>query len=162
MVRLYPMLYFALLALVVPVVSAGQDGQLAKLSEVKIVVGDIRQEEKELGLNKDDIKNYVFVFLRSKLPQLTVKETVQPHIFISVNLKKRYIDGRFIGFHGGIHVDIVRPVKIIKTGGIMFATLWHKGGTLIGPADDGVGTTVRRFLDQLLTNFAADWNKDNP
>ena len=34
MARLYPMLYFVLLVLVVPVESAGQYGQLAKLSEV--------------------------------------------------------------------------------------------------------------------------------
>ncbi len=53
MTRLYPMLLFALLVLVVPVESAGQDGQLARLIEVKIVVEDLSSDAKELGVNKD-------------------------------------------------------------------------------------------------------------
>ena len=73
MARLYPMLLFALLVLMVPVESAGQYGQLAKLSEVGISVESLTRASKELGLTKEDIKNHVFVFLRSKLPRLEVK-----------------------------------------------------------------------------------------
>ena len=88
MARLYTMLLFALLVLVMPVESAGQNGQLARLSEVDILVEQIRSEGKELGLNRDDIKNHVFVFLRSKLPGLAVKENVLPYIYINVNVGK--------------------------------------------------------------------------
>ncbi len=95
MARLYPMLLFALLVLMVPVESAGQDGQLAKLSEVQIVVEDLRQGEKELGLREDDIKNYVFVFLRSKLPRLAVKDSVQPSVLIVINMTKGRIGDLF-------------------------------------------------------------------
>ena len=50
MARLYTILVFALLVLVVPVESAGQNGQLARLSEVHIVVERLSQDAKELGL----------------------------------------------------------------------------------------------------------------
>jgi len=35
---------------------------MAKLSEVQIVVNNLSQESKELGLNMGEIKNHVFVF----------------------------------------------------------------------------------------------------
>jgi len=62
MARFYTMLLFALLVLVMPVESAGQNGEIAKLSEVQIVVNNLSQESKELGLNMGEIKNHVFVF----------------------------------------------------------------------------------------------------
>ncbi len=53
MARLYTMLYLTLVVLMMPVESAGQDGQLARLIEVKIVVEDLSSDAKELGVNKD-------------------------------------------------------------------------------------------------------------
>jgi len=88
MSRLYLMLFFALLVLVVPVESAGQNGQLARLSEVHIVVERLSQDAKELGFNRDEIRNYVFVNLGRKLPRLVVNESAVPFIDIVANINK--------------------------------------------------------------------------
>ena len=60
MARLYLMLSYVLFMLAVPVESSGQNGQLAKLSEVHIVVERLSQDAKELGFNRDEIRNYKF------------------------------------------------------------------------------------------------------
>jgi len=162
MVRLYPLLFFALLVLVMPVESEAQDGKLAKLSEVRIIVEALRSDGKELGLNENDIKNHVFVLLRSKLPRLVVKDSVIPYVFINVSVgKDRSIDGQIIGYYGSVSVQVMREVTINKTGSSAIADLWQYSRNITGP----MGSTdshIRAVLDKILTDFAADWYRDNP
>jgi len=161
MARLYPMLLIVLLVLVVPVESQGQNGQLAKLSEVKLVVAELSSEAKELGLNKDDIRNHVFVFLRSKLPRLVVKESPGPIVKISIILQ--HLDSGTVqsGYCGGIRFQIFRPVTINKTGTLIAANVWELSHSFYGPQSNSP-THVRAMLDTSLNNFAADWYRDNP
>ncbi len=162
MARLYPMLLFALLVLVVPVESEGY-AELAKLNEVSIVVAAFDRDAKELlTLNENDIKNQIFVFLRSKLPNLKVKETSLSSAMIAVNLGKIPAHGRTTVYYGEILLKVFRPVTIKKTGGLTYnAAVWSRSAILAGPPDSATGN-VREYLDQLLTIFAADWYRDNP
>jgi len=160
MARLYLMLLFALLVLIVAGKSAGQYGELAKLSEVRIVVEDLESEEKELGLKEDDIKNHVFVFLRSKLPRLAVKES-SPYVYIRVTMRFSRQEGRKIGYFGAVQVMITRQVYIQKNSQATWATVWERLFIINGPLKEAV-PAVRDTLDVLLTQFAADWYKDNP
>ena len=101
MARLYPILLFALLILVLPVESAGQYGQLGKLSELKIVVLPFSNYEKKLELNEDNIKNQVFEFLRSKLSRISVKESAIEGLNVIINLgENRLESGGKAGYNG--------------------------------------------------------------
>jgi len=160
MARLYLMLLFALLVLVVPVESVAQYGYLAKLSEVKIVVEYLGSEEKKLGLKKDEIENYVLVFLRSKLPRLVIKEAL-PFVYIRVTMRFSRQRGIKVGYFGAVQVIITRPVYIQKTGQDVKADVYEKLTVINGPLKSAV-SEVRETLDELLTKFAADWYRDNP
>ncbi len=162
MARLYPMLFFALLVLVVPVESAGQYGDLAKLSEVKILVEGLGSDAKELGVNEDNIKNHVFVFLRSMLPRLKVSESAVPYLYLNLNiLYSETVGGKKTGYFGSIRIEIFRSVTINKTGSRIFSIVWRENMILNGPKD-GAAIAVRDSLDTLLTKFAAAWYRDNP
>ncbi len=157
MYRLYLPLLFALFILAVPEESAGQYGGLTELSEVKIVVEELSREEKKLGLSEDQVKNHVFVLLQSKLRRRLVKDSVEPHVYVNINVG--ITNGG--AYYGTVQVDIYRQVTINKTGKILLASVWDGGISLTGPEGEAVNQ-VRSLLDQLLTSFAAAWFQDNP
>ena len=163
MARLYTTLFFVLLVLMVPVESAAATGDLAKLSEIRIVIEHMGSNEKELGLNENDIKNHVFVFLRSKLPTLKVTESVVvPYVYINLNIAKyRTGSGAILGYVGSVRVHIERQVTIDKIGKLTAAPVWINS-TLVSGLQDKAVAHVRESLDDLLTAFAADWYRDNP
>jgi len=161
MARLYTMLLIALLVLVVPVESAGQNGGLAKLSEVRIFVENINDSEK-FGVNEEDLKDYVFVFLRSKLPRLKVQSEALTSLGITVSLTyTEDTSGRKLGYFGYVFLRTMREVIIIETKKNTDAAVKASVLSLNGPLENP-STHVKRILDQLLTTFAADWYRDNP
>jgi hypothetical protein len=157
MYRLYLSLFVALLILAVPEESAGQYGGLTELSEVKIVVEELSLEEKKLGLSEDQVKNHIFVLLQSKLRRRLVKDSVDPYIYVNINVG--ITDGG--AYYGTVQVDIYRQVTINKTGRIFLTSVWSEGISLTGPEREAVNH-VRSQLDQLLTGFASAWYRDNP
>ena len=162
MVRLYLPLFLALLILTVPKESIGQNGQLANIHQIGIVIEDLTDDAKELGLTKHGLKNHALVLLRSKLPYLNVHESAPEKILIAVPLYYLTIDDRSkIGFYGSVMVRVFRPVTVNATGKLMRAVVWLESYTALSALDIGPAT-VREPLDQLLTIFAADWYRDNP
>ncbi len=162
MARLHPTPLFALLVLVVPVESAGQDGKLAKLSEVQIYVEKMGSSEEELGLNRNDINTQAIVLLARKLPRLKVNNSASPYVYILVNVGKDYLkSGKAIGYYGVVEIQVFRKVTINKTGRIVSAVLWSQNYRLSGSLSGAV-PNVQRGIDILLSNFAAAWKKDNP
>ena len=160
MARLYPLLFFALLVLVVPVGSAGFY-ELGKLSEVRIYVEKLGSSERELGLNRDEIKNHVIELLQNKLPRLVVKESADTIVYIVITLDFMKSGGDKSGYFGGIQLQVFRRVTVNKTGKFAMAALLTRSATLYG-LTKGAAPNVRRLLDKLLTTFVADWVKDNP
>ncbi len=165
MARLYPMLLFALLVLMLPVESAAQSGQLAKLSEVQLFLTFDGGDEKELALTEKDLKNHVFVLLRSKLPRLAVKESTKSSIRISTDLSiGTGGEGKIkLFYYGHVSLTLSRPVIYEETGKSGYGIAYQATHSLTGPFRREVASThVREVLDRLLTLFAADWYRDNP
>ena len=161
MIRLYLPIFLALFILAVPKESVGQNGQLAGLTEVKIVTGALSAKAKELGLSKSQINQQVFVFLRSKLPSLSVSDTATPSIKVMVGLDPiRSSSKRELGYYGTITIKVYRHVLVSKSGKSVIAPVWTDGYSLHG--SDSAVSHVRGLLDTLLTSFAADWYRDNP
>ena len=162
MARLYPILLFALLILVLPVESAGQSGQLGNLGELKIVVLPFSNYEKKLGLNEDNIKNQIFEFLRSKLPRIAVRESAIEGLNVIIELGEYRLEGGGkVGYNGLIEIRIYRLAIIANNALNTNVIVWSKGGSLAGPTSGGEDF-IKEVLAQLLVRFAADWNKDNP
>jgi len=133
------MLFFALLLLVVPVESAGQNGELAKLTEVKIVVEDLSLDARMLALNEYEIKNQVVVFLQSKLPRLKVNESAEDSIYVNAHLEIDTTEGVKADFFGAIMVKVWRRVFIFKPEKITSAIVYNTWAILTGPLNDARG-----------------------
>lgn len=162
MVRLYPIVFFALLVMVMPKEGSSASGDISKLLEVRVEVGDLGRDEMTLGLNKKVIETHAIVTLLRKLPRVVVNESAKS----VVQIRTIFGTGKMVGgvekwYFGAMMVSVVRPVTILKTGRSTKAIVWNRLYTLTGP----LGTTaadVRRNLERLLTDFAADWYRDNP
>jgi hypothetical protein len=66
-------------------------------------------------------------------------------------------------YYGVVNFSINRPVILEKTGESYSATIWQSYATTTGPlTEDYPSRDVRKWLDKLLTQFAAAWYVDNP
>ncbi len=155
------MLLFALLVPVVTVESAAQFGILKKLQEVEIVVNDLSNTEIELGLNKKDIENHVFVFFQSKLPRVAVKKTSRTNFRIKSNIFYMTSGGRRIGFYGQVMISVFSPVIIKRNGKHATVPIWVGTTAFVGPEVDA-RKAYNPAIDRMLTDFSKDWYRDNP
>jgi len=158
MIHLYRLLLFAFILMAMPGTSEAQSGQLTELTEVKIFIGPFLHDEEKLRLDRDSIKNQVFVFLRGKLPKLAVKESNPAFMWVRVHLISFT---EIQAFYGLVQVKLYRPVIIEKTGKHFGGVLWDSFIVVKRPPDQAF-PIVREALDRLLTKFAADWYRDNP
>jgi len=164
MARSYPMLLFALLVLMVPVESAAGSGKLTGLREVRLEIKDLSRIEKELGLNEDSIKDHAFVLLRSKLPRLAVSESATSFVHVAPII--HFVTnqgGKKTGYYGFVLIRVFRRVMIVEIRKVTEVSVWEEIISIIGPLGSGhAATNVRESLNELLTNLAADWYRDNP
>ena len=154
MSRMYPLLFFALIMLAVPVESA-VSGVLTKFSEVRLKI-EVHPSSSALGLDKYSLKNHVLVWMRSNLPRLVVNDSAVPFLKTRVLVKEK---DDFV--YGYLSIQIVRPVTIKIIDEHVFSVVWQKGGIAILPSHEA-RVFVRETLDHLLTQFSADWYRDNP
>jgi len=163
MVRLFLSVFFALFILAVPKESVGQTGQLAGLTEIKILVENLSRAAKQSGLIGTQFKDHILDFLQSKLPRLAVAKSGDSFIDVSINID--YVttaSGRSNNdFNGSILLQIYRKVAVHKTAKVVLVPVWTKSFSLEGPLSSA-HSHVRDTLDDLLTKFAADWYRDNP
>jgi len=89
-----------------------------------------------------------------------VKESVAMNLlYVRVHL---ILYTNTLGFGGLVQVKLSRPVVIKQTGrSTNIAWLYEDFILVKGPPVDAV-SLVRDALDRLLTDFAADWYRDNP
>jgi len=171
MARLYPMLLFALLVLVLPVESAGQNGKLAKLNEVQLVFQFIGSGEKKSGLSKNDLERHVLILLRNKLPNLAVNASAESsiHVYVNMDIGTAGKEKVEVDYHGVIGIIISRPVIIKKTFMSALIGAWEPVGVyetqvlFSGPfPSEEISVHVRDVLDKVITTFALRWNQGNP
>jgi hypothetical protein len=162
MSRLYPMLSLTLLVMANPIEEASAPGDMAKLLAVRVEVEELGQYEKYLGLNKKEIETHAIVSLLRRLPRLVVSESaksvVQIRTLIGIG---KMVRGREKWYFGAILITVSRPVTILKTGRSTKAIVWNRLYSLTGPPGTAAAD-VRENLERLLTDFSADWHRDNP
>ena len=168
MLKLYSLCLVFFLILAFPPESSAS-GELAKLREISILVETLSSDAKKLGLTRSMLKNHVFVFLRGKMPQLTVKDFALPYIYINVALAVAHrVSRQEAGYFGSVSVQVRRHVSLLDDqdlspmAGLFFATVWLEIDALIGGKRDRASSQVLEYLDEQLTEFAADWYRDNP
>jgi hypothetical protein len=133
---------------------------LSKLKSVCVGTKPLAGEGKSLGLNREEIISYTYVWLKGKLPRLQVgRWTGTPTgackgniLFVRVTMT-RLSGGR--GYSGVVEIQLVRPT-LWESGisGLGIAYLRHY--ILTGPPGAAV-QHVNETLDALLTDFAAEY-----
>jgi len=131
-----------------------------KLESVCVDSEYLGAEEKSLGLNREAITSYTYVWLKGKLPRLQVeRHTGTPtgacknSLFVRVNLDDLN-GGR--GYYGMVGIQLVRPT-LWESGISGHGVAYVRGYILTGSTN--AGQHVNRILDSLLTDFAAEYYK---
>jgi len=158
MIRPYLLLSVALFVVSVPEGLRAQDGRLAGLDEVRIVVESLGSEERKLGLSKDSLRDQVFVFLQGKLPRIRVGKSTYAFIYIRTTA---LIYKGIKAYAISIELDVRSKVSSWMTKKPIWANVWNTSALIKGPEGEAA-SHLRAMLDTLLTKFAADWYRDNP
>ena len=128
---------------------------LTKLERV-CLVALVSPAAKDLGLSKEAIGNRVYVWMKSKIPKLQVefpaKITCTPFLLVIVEMAKR---GE--GYFGHVSIDLIRSTRW-KSGKVGEGIAYTDGTILRGPVRSA-GQHVTKILDELVTNFAAEYYK---
>ena len=99
--------------------------------------------------------------LRSKTPRLIVSQGTNAFLWINTRLALTNMgDGKTL-YYGAVWVGAYRPVIIKKTGQSVTGMIWYRARSITGPLNEAV-SQVQHSLDKILTQFAAEWEKDNP
>ena len=158
MIRPYLLLSVALFVVSVPEGLRAQDGRLAGLNEVGIIIEPLDSKISKLGLTEDDLRNQVFVYLQGKLPRIKVYKNATSSIYIRVT---GLIFDKIKSYAMFIEVMVYDNVIIQRTKKQVVGLLWDSGYLMKGP-NNSVANHVREILETRLTEFAADWYRDNP
>ena len=162
MIRLYLLFPLALLFLAVPNQSEAQYGNFTDLNEVAIVVPRLESGAKELDLDESEIEDQLHELLRNKVPNLLVRESADASIWVLVNVaRSTAYQGYALGYFGSVSVGVRRKVIVMNTGKITSGYLWYDTHAITGGISD-LGEHVRSVLENILTSFAAAWDRDNP
>ena len=153
-----PALVCAMLYLVVTT-KAVHAQQLADLQYISIVIGDLSSETERVGLTKQSLTDTVRVGLKRDAPKLLIDSTPP----VSVLYVKITSVGD--GTASFISVSVVRPGEVRgDNGGKVYSgpvTVWHRGYLLTGPTAT-MASQIRDSINEGVTDFAAQYYKDNP
>jgi hypothetical protein len=141
--------------------SAGQTGRLARLQRVRIVVEDVGGPGKKSGVTRDFLVNRTLSLLRSKTPRLIVGQGTDSFLWINTRLALTNTGNGETVYYGAVWVGAYRPVIIKKTGQSVTGMIWYRARSITGPLNGAV-SQVEDSLEKILTQFAAEWEKDNP
>lgn len=143
--------------------------ELKELGEVKIVVEPLDPDARAARLTKSNLESQTLVALKRDIPRLTVRGGAFPYIYINlVVIRQKLVSGREMAYFACLSVFLMRPVDILPDSIIdgdpvhsTLASVWSKGKVLSAAKED-MAQFVRESLDELLTEFAADYYRDNP
>ena len=159
--RLYVLVFIALLFFGGPSESAAQYGNFTDLNETTVVVAKLENAAKELGLDEREIEEHLLELLRNKLPNVLLRESADSSVWVLVNVaRSTAYQGYPLGYFGSVSVGVRRKVMIMNTGKMTSAYLWYDTHAIKGATAD-LNEHVRNVLDQLVTSFAAAWDQDN-
>ena len=138
---------------------------LTKLNSICVSVEplstDVRQD---FGLSEDSIGNYVFVRLQGKLPGLRVQRNAEtyggcrrnaPTLRIILSLDSSNTGDGKAGYYGSAKIRLVRRVRW-ESGSLGLGIAYSSSTIFQGPMS-GAGEHVNTILDELLSDFAAEY-----
>lgn len=131
-----------------------------RLKSVEIVVEDMSTDAVKVGLTREDLESTALVALKSKLPKIAVGKTAASFVYINVTLVcSEYVCA------SNADVSLSRPTTVLDDEntevGFKIANVWHKNTLFLGPRDT-MSHKVKEYVDEALTQFAAEWYKENP
>ncbi len=139
---------------------------LKRLRETSILVEPLNADAKALGLSKKSLESQMLVGLRRDIPRLAIRESALPYLYLNVTVvRERTVGGQEFGFSVFVSLEMVRPVTILEDVGdgevtFALATVWDRGGLLTG-SRRGMRQHVKDSIDEKLTEFAADYYRQN-
>ena len=142
-------------------------GPLTRLRQTSIVAESLDADAKTLGLSKKSLESQMFVGLRRDIPRLAVRESARPFLYLQVTVVRRTtVGGQEHGFSAFVNLRMERPVTIQEDVGVdevtfTMATVWDRGELLSG-SRRSIRQLVKDSIDEKLTEFAADYYRQNP
>ncbi len=142
-------------------------GPLTRLRQTRIVVEPLSADAKTLGLSRKSLESQMLVGLRRDIPKLAVRESAIPHLYLQVTVVRRTtVGGQERGSCVFVNLRMERPVMLREDVGIgevtlVMATLWDMGA-LLASSRRSIRQQVRDSIDEILTEFAADYYRQNP
>ncbi|MFQ5852937.1 MAG: hypothetical protein ACE5JU_20445 [Candidatus Binatia bacterium] len=149
--------------------AAGVTFDLTKLKSVCVLVEDLTPESaQELGLSKEAIRKYVYIWLKGKLPRLVVEQhtgaytgackRTAPSLWVKVLLRiGKTTDGRKTRYYGMVLINLERRTRW-ENGNLGKGVAYFEGSILTGPIQNAA-RGVNGGLDYALTDFAAEYYK---
>ena len=143
---------------------------LKDLRQVRIVVEHFNTSDRTLGLSETQLESQVLVGLKRNISRLSIDKNAESFVYVNIaSVMRHTIRGQNIGAAVRVELELFRPVFILSDDypttrtiiGSVFACVWDKGSILTGPRD-GMARRVQNEIDNHLTEFAADYYRQNP
>jgi len=141
--------------------SSEVDYGFKSLSGTRIVVEDFDSYERGIQLDEETLKSQAIVSVKRNIPKMRVEDkSVESYIYMNIRCMPTGT-----GTACDVRISLKRNIMVLTEKldpvGYGVGEVWHKGSMLVGPSS-GMPERVRNTVDQLLTNFAADYYKANP
>ncbi len=142
-------------------------GPLTRLRQTYIFVEPLDADAKTIGLSEKSLESQMLVGLRRDIPRLAIRKSTIPFLYLVVTvLRETSVGGQEVGFSAVVMLNMKRPVAILEDVGvgeitIRTATVWYKGQLLVGTRTS-IRQQVKDEIDEALTQFAADYYRQNP
>ena len=143
-------------------------GPLTRLRQTAIVVESLNADAKTLGLSRKSFESQMLVGLRRDIPRLAVRESGPPYLYLRVNVGRLRMErGREVGFSACVSLQMARAVTILEDVGVGdvvtmdFGRVWDRT-ELVAESPSNIRQLVKDSIDELLTEFAADYYRQNP
>ncbi len=140
---------------------------LKGLRQTSILVESLPPDAKALGLSIKSLESQMLVGLRRDIPRLAVRESPRTYLYLQVTvLRATTVGGRELGFSAFVSLGMSRPAMLLEDVGFgevtfAMATVWEIGTVLSG-SRTSIRQQVKDEIDELLTEFAADYYRQNP
>ncbi len=141
---------------------------LKRLRQTSILVEPLTPAAKTVGLSRKSLESQLLVGLRRDIPGLAVRESAGPFLYLQVIVLRATTGGgqQEIGFSVIVRLEMLRPVMILEDEGVgevtlAVVTVWDKGELLVGNRTS-IRQQVKDEIDEALTEFAADYYRQNP
>ena len=140
---------------------------LKRLRRTSILVQQLDADAKTIGLSIKSLESQMLVGLRRDIPKLAIRKSAIPYLYLRVTMVRiTTVEGREFGFSAFVSLGMVRPVMILEDGAVgevalIRSAVWHAEALMFATRRD-VRQLVKDNIDELLTEFAADYYRQNP